>query len=72
MLNIDNILEKYGSYGKTGRVIFKHHAYIMIAKKLGIDWNKLNHNHKIFIKSEMIDQFAGTSTINEERWQNVL
>ena len=30
-MEIDDILEKYGSYGITGRVIFKHHAYIMVA-----------------------------------------
>jgi hypothetical protein len=71
-MEIDDILEKYGSYGRTGRVIFKNHAYIMVAKKLGIDWNKLSHNEKIFLKGEMIDQYAGTGSINEERWQNVL
>ena len=69
-MEIDDILEKYGSYGRTGRVIFKHHAYIMIAKKLGLDWNKLDHNNKIFLKGEMIEHYAGTSTINEEHWQN--
>lgn len=71
-MEIDDILEKYGSYGRTGRVIFKHQAYIMVAKKLGIDWNKLSHNDKVFLKGEMIDQYAGTGSINEERWQNVL
>jgi hypothetical protein len=44
----------------------------MITKKLGIDWNKLSHNDKIFLKGEMIDQYAGTGSINEERWQNDL
>ena len=72
MKNIDEIIEKYGSYGRTGRVIFKHHAYVMVAKKFGLYWNKMNHNDKIFLKSEMIEHYAGTSTINEERWQNVL
>ena len=71
-MEIDDILEKYGSYGITGRVIFKHHAYIMVAKKFGLDWNKMNHNDKIFLKAEMIDQYAGTGYINEERWKNVL
>lgn len=71
-MGIDDILEKYGSYGRTGRVIFKHHAYIMIAKRFGLDWNKMNHNDRVFLKAEMIDQYAGTGYINEERWQNVL
>lgn len=71
-MEIDDILEKYGSYGRTGRVLFKHHAYIMVAKKLGLDWNKMNHNDKIFLKAEMIDQYAGTGYIKEERWKNVL
>ena len=71
-MEIDDILEKYGGYGRTGRVIFKYNAYIMIAKKFGLDWNKMNHNDKIFLKGEMIDQYAGTGRINEERWQTVL
>lgn len=70
--DIDDILEKYGGYGRTGRVIFKHYAYIMIAKKFGLDWNKMSHNDKIFLKGEMIEHFAGTSSINEEHWQKVL
>jgi hypothetical protein len=71
-MEIDDILEKYGSYGRTGRVIFKNHAYVMIAKKFGLDWNKLTHIKKILLKGEMIDQFAGTGSINEEHWQNIM
>lgn len=67
-MEIDDILEKYGSYGRTGRVVFKHHAYVMVAKKLGGDWNKMSPNEKVFLKGEMIDQYAGTGSINEERF----
>lgn len=70
-MEIDDIIDKYGSYGKTGRVIFKHHAYVMVTKKLGIDWGKLSHNDKTFLKSEMIDQYAGTGSINEDHWKNI-
>lgn len=69
-MEIDNILEKYGSYGVTGRVIFQHYAYIMVSKNLGLDWTKLSHNDKIFLKGEMIDQYAGTGSINEDYWKN--
>ena len=71
-MEIIDILEKYGSYGKTGRVIFKQHAYIMVAKKFGLDWNKMSHEDKIFLKGEMIEHDAGTSTINEDRWKKFL
>ena len=71
-MEIIDILEKYGSYGKTGRVIFKQHAYIMVAKKFGLDWNKMSHEDKIFLKGEMIEHYAGTSTINEDRWKKFL
>lgn len=70
-MEIEDILEKYGSYGRTGRVIFKHHAYVMVAKELGLDWNMLSHNNKIFLKAEMIDKFAKTGSINEDHWRNL-
>lgn len=69
-MEVNDILEKYGGYGRTGRVIFKNHAYIMIAKKFGLDWNKMSRNDKFFLKSEMIEQYAGTGHINEEHWRN--
>jgi hypothetical protein len=70
-MEINDILEKYGEYGRTGRVIFKHHAYVMVAKKFGLDWNKMTHDNKIFLKSEMIEQFAKTGHINEESWISI-
>lgn len=56
----DKIEKKYGGYGKTGRVIFGYNAYILVAKKLGKDWNKMTANEKVFLKGDMIEQFAGT------------
>jgi len=70
-MEIEDVLEKYGRHGRTGRIIFKNHAFILIAKMLGGDWNKLTHNEKIFLKGEMIEHYAGTSKINEERWQKL-
>jgi hypothetical protein len=70
-MEINDILEKYGGYGKTGRVVFKNHAYVMVAKKLGIDWNKLSHDNKMFLKAEMIEQYARTGSINELHWKNI-
>ena len=63
MEEIDDILEKYGGYGRTGRVMFKHYAYILVAKELGLDWFKLTHNQKIFLKADMIEQYAGTGYV---------
>ncbi len=64
-MELNDILEKYGSYGRTGRVIFKQYAYILVSKKLGIDFNQLNQNQKAFLKGDMIDQFVGTGYIKD-------
>ena len=42
-----------------------------VAKELGIDWNKLSHDEKIFLKGDMIDQYAGTGVIDVMRWTNL-
>lgn len=70
-MEIDDILEEYGGYGRTGRVLFKHHAYVMVAKKFGLNWNEMNHNDKTVLKSEMIDRFTRMGNIREEYWKNL-
>ena len=59
-MDAKTIIANYGSVGKTGRIIFAHYAYILIAKKLGKEWRLLTKTEKLLIKSDMIDEYAGT------------
>lgn len=70
-MEISDILNKYGFYGRSGRVRFDNYAYILIAKKLGLNWNNLTHIEKISLKGEMIDEFAETGSINVEAWEKL-
>jgi hypothetical protein len=63
---IEDILNKYGSIGKTGRVIFKPYAYKLVAKEIGLDWELLTHNQKTFLKGDMILQYSGEGFVKQQ------
>lgn len=62
---IADILDKYGEIGRTGRVIFKHYAYKLVAKELGLNWDNLTPNQKTFLKGDMILQFSGQGWVKD-------